>query len=329
MNQKLLEYDRELFARELETFIPRTVFDAHAHIYNISHFKGDIPKCCSGGPNSVGCLEIERELAALMPRRNISGLFFGFPAVGLDFEAANLFTADEAHHDPRSRAHMLVHPSMDPEQVRETVRSDGFVGLKCYHLWSSEQPTLNASIPSFLTEEHVRVAHEEGLSITLHIVRDRSIDDASNQSVIRRYAERYPRARFILAHAARGFNSYHASLGMGSLKGLRNVWCDTSAVTESGALEVAIRTLGVDRLLYGSDFPVSHERGRCVTIGDSFMWLSAENARFDSGFRTVKPTLVGIEALRALKLACWNLRLGDSEVEAIFYGNAASLFSLY
>jgi glutamate-1-semialdehyde 2,1-aminomutase len=174
----------------------------------------------------------------------------------------------------------------------------------------------------------VRVAHEEGLSITLHMVRPRAMADPSNQEVIRRYAERYPKARFILAHAARGFNPHHTVMGIGALAGLKNVWCDTAVVTECGALEAIVQTLGVDRLLYGSDFPVSHMRGRCVALGDSFLWLTAENTDFRAGYGDVEPTLVGIESLRALKLACLNLGLSDSQVEAIFFGNAAELFAL-
>jgi glutamate-1-semialdehyde 2,1-aminomutase len=328
MSHAVSDYDRELFFRELETFIPPAIFDAHAHIYEARQFSGNIPPICADGASSVGHLEFQRQMAALIPGRQINGLFFGLPAIGMDFDAANQFTADEVRPHPRSRAQMLVHPAMDPEQVRQEVRSHGFAGLKCYHVWSCEQPTFNAHIPSYLPEEHVRIAHEEDLSITLHMVRDHSLNDASNQAVIRRYAERYPRARFILAHAARGFNCYHLSMGIAALKGLRNIWCDTSAVTESSALESILRTLGPDRVIYGSDFPVSQMRGRCVSIGDSFLWLSADNTNFHAGTRAVNPTLVGIEALRALKLACWNQDLKDPEIEKIFFRNAADLYSL-
>ena len=104
--------------------------------------------------------------------------------------------------------------------------------------------------------------------------------DPSNQEVIRRYAECYPNARLILAHAAREFNPHHTISGISALQGLTNVWFDTAAVTECGAFEAIVRTLGVRRLLYGSDFPVSHARGRCAAIGDSFLWLSPENTNF-------------------------------------------------
>ena len=328
MDWQLLDRDRELFDRELASFVPPRIFDAHAHLYARDHFNGAAPGLCASGPPTAGWEVFAKRIDEITPDRTTSGLFFGFPAPKVDIDAANEFVGREARMDPSSRSQMLVRPEMDPELVRATVRRHGFVGLKCYHVYATEQPTFHATIPSYLPEPHVRVAHEEGLSITLHMVRPRAMADPSNQEVIRRYAERYPKARFILAHAARGFNPHHTVMGIGALAGLKNVWCDTAVVTECGALEAIVQTLGVDRLLYGSDFPVSHMRGRCVALGDSFLWLTAENTDFRAGYGDVEPTLVGIESLRALKLACLNLGLSDSQVEAIFFGNAAELFAL-
>ena len=116
--------------------------------------------------------------------------------------------------------------------------------------------------------------------------------------MIRCYAERYPNTRFILAHAGRCFNPYHAVEGIEAFRNLSNVWFDTSAVTEAGAFEAIARTMGVHRLLYGSDFPVTHIRGRCVAVGDSFLWLDTQNTDFSAEYADVKPSLVGIESLR-------------------------------
>jgi glutamate-1-semialdehyde 2,1-aminomutase len=214
---------------------------------------------------------------------------------------------------------------MDPEFIRETVRRQSFAGLKCYHIFATEQPTYEAAIPSYLPEEQVRIAHEEGLAIMLHMVRSRALADPVNQQDIRRYCTRYPNMRLILAHAARGFNPHHTIEGIESLRGLGNVWCDTSAVTEAGAFEAILNVLGPERLLYGADFPVSHMRGRCVAFGDSFLWLSAENVQWDAAYGEVKPSLVGLESLRVLKLACRHARLTDSQVEAVFHTNAVRL----
>lgn len=322
-----LKIDQEIFDRELENFVPPRVFDAHAHLYEQRHYETPLPSFLAFGPDVVGWDVYREQIKQILPRREVSGLFFGYPKVDMDVQSSNDFVIAQVRNDAASRAHMLVKPSMEPEFIRDCVRREDFVGLKCYHVFANERPTDHAPITSFLPEEHVRIAHEEGLTITLHIVRPRALADPSNQELIRGYAERYENARFILAHAARGFNPHHTVMGISALRGLRNIWFDTSAITEGGALEAIARACGVDRILYGSDFPISHQRGRCLSLGDSFIWLTSENTNFNNYRGEVQPTMVGIESLRALKLASMHLSLTDSEVEEVFSRNAEELFA--
>ncbi|MFM9962712.1 MAG: amidohydrolase family protein [Planctomycetaceae bacterium] len=326
MDWQLLDRDRDIWDRELASFVPPRVFDSHLHLYELSHFTGPPPGLCAKGPSRVGWSEFQSKIAEIMPDREVSGLAFGYPQTTVNFEAANSFLANEVQHRG-ALGQMLIHPAMDPDFIRETVQRDGFVGLKPYHLFATEKPTFDANIPSFLTDEHMQVAHELGLSITLHIVRSQALADPSNQEVLRRYATKYPNARMILAHAARGFNPHHTVVGIESLRGLRNVWFDTSAVTDCGAYEAIIKVMGHDRLMYGSDFPVSHIRGRCVGLGDNFLWLTPENTKLDAAYADVQFTLVGIESLRTLKVAAFACGLSDEQIEDLFFGNGANLFA--
>jgi Amidohydrolase len=325
----ITDADRELFDRELDNFVPPTIFDAHAHWYHVDHFPPrGVPPLVQSGPAVAGSRVFDEAIKALIPRRRTEGLFFPYPHPGMDVDAANAFLHRELLERPGSRGQMLIVPSHDAEFIRQTVRACGFVGLKCYHIYAQHRPTFDAPIEDYLPEPQVRVAHEEGLSITLHIVRPRALADAGNQQTIRRYCQRYPNMRLILAHAARGFNPHHTILGIDSLRGLDNVWFDTSAVTDSGAVEAIVTTLGHQRVLYGSDFPVSHVRGRCVGLGDSFFWIAPENTNLDVPYARLELGLVGHESLRMLKIAAMSLRLADSQVEDIFHRNATRLFGL-
>ena len=320
--------DRDFFAREIDAFLPPRIFDAHCHLYDCRDFKAATPSLAASGPARVDWACFRRHMEDITPGREYSALAFPFPAQGLNSASANAFLAAELAAHPNLRGSMMVEPGMDPEFVRETVQRGGFAGLKCYHLFATTTPTFDAAVEAYLPEEHVRIAHELGLTITLHMVRARAIADPKNQESISRLARKYPNARWILAHAARGFNPHHTIEGIHSMQGLGNVWCDTSAVTEAGAFEAIVRELGVDRLLYGADFPVTHLRGRCVAVGDSFLWLTADNTNFGASHAAVQPVLVQLESLRALKQACWNLRLSDANIEKIFWGNSAALFKL-
>jgi glutamate-1-semialdehyde 2,1-aminomutase len=321
------EFDRELFDRELNSFVPQQIFDAHAHWYRADHFpEGSVPALVAAGPAIAGSDEFDRQMEPLIPDRKTEGLFFPFPHTTVDVDAENQFLHEELQKRPASKGQMLITPTQDPEFIRETVRRCGFAGLKCYHVFSPRRPTFESYIEEYLPEEQVRIAHEEGLSITLHMVRARALADVANQQTIRRYCERYPNMRMILAHAARGFNAHHTIMGIESLRGLRNVWFDTSAVTDSGAIEAIIHTMGHDRVLYGSDFPVTHIRGRCVALGDSFLWISAENTNLDVPYAKLELALVGHESLRTLKVATMATRMTDSQVEDIFCGNSMRLW---
>lgn len=316
--------DRDLFRRELDSFVPARIFDVHAHLYDINQFTAEPPALLKSGPPSAGVNTFRSQMDLIHPGRTCDGLFFGFPHIAIDMDTANRFVASEAARSPASRAQMLIRPTMSADEVFTTVKRDRFSGLKCYHVYAPDHPTFDAAISSYLPEDHVRVANELSLSITLHMVRARALADASNQEIIRRYCTRYPNIRLILAHAARGFNPHHTIEGIDALKGLDNVWFDTSAVCESTAFEAILRAFGPRRLMYGSDFPISHMRARCVAVGDSFLWISAENTCLDAGYGRIQPLPIALESLRALRLACRNLN--DSDIEAIFYRNAAELY---
>lgn len=320
------EWDAELFATELNSFVPDYIYDAHAHLYHLSHFPpGAASKFLSAGPVCAGLSEFRARMDQITPGRTMDGLFFGYPHAAIDVESENQFVAAEVGKCGTSHAQMLTPPQMTSEQIHQAVTSLGFSGLKCYHVWSQHQPTFDSKIEDFLPEHHVRAADELELSITLHMVRSRALADPVNQATIRRYCETYPRMKLILAHAARGFNPHHTILGIHSLRGLENVWFDTSAVTDCGAMEAIIRVMGHERLLYGSDFPVSHLRGRCVGLGDSFLWISASNTELNVPYANLELALVGHESLRALKVAAMSTGLSDSQVEDIFSGNARRL----
>jgi glutamate-1-semialdehyde 2,1-aminomutase len=157
----------------------------------------------------------------------------------------------------------------------------------------------------------------------LHLVKARAVADARNQDSIRRYCAKYPEMKLILAHAARGFNPHHTVEGLVALGDLPNLFCDSSGITDCGALEAVIEVLGPEKLLYGSDFPVSHFRGRCVAIGDSFVWLDEGTLDWEAvaAYSRIEPVLVGLEALRCLKLAA-------RQIAGVFGGNARRLLGL-
>lgn len=330
-NWQYTDADRDFMERYIAPHLPDRIFDAHAHLFRHDHYPpASMPPSLAMTPSVLGLAAYREYSEWLHPNaRTKGGLFFGLAFLG-DRIANNAFVAEEVQAAPSdfvAYGQMIIAPEMPADYVRQEVARHSFVGLKPYHLMAHVAgPTFQAPIEAYLHEDHVQVAHELGLTITLHMVRDRALADPVNQATIRRYCESYPNMRLILAHAARGFNPWHTIEGIDSLRGLQNVWCDTSAVTEAGAFEAIVDLLGHERLLYGTDFHVSHMRGRCVAIGDSFHWLYAEEMDLAEKHISLQPVLIGLESLRSLLLAMHRLRLSDSQIEDIFYGNSAALF---
>ena len=329
---ELRDEDRELFANELDDFVPDRVYDAHAHLYRELSWLGEAPAHVSAGPSDVSLETYREQMDWIVPGREVHGLHFPFPPGdgNMDNDAANEWVSEQVRKDPLARGQFLVRPTDDPEWVRDEVRRLGLRGLKPFASYSGVEPVGEAQLPSYLPESLVAVANDEEWSITIHLVRPRGVADPSNVHWLRTYCERYPRANLILDHSARGFNPYHAIEGLQQLTGYSNLWIDTSVACPPLATIAALRCLGPRRVLYGSDFFCSHIRGTNVGLNDGFAWLDEDLSVWEGNpwIPTMRPVLVGLENLRAVKAAFWALGMSDSEIERDFRGNAAELLRL-
>jgi glutamate-1-semialdehyde 2,1-aminomutase len=330
LGQQWLEVsDVELVESQLRDFLPTDIFDAHAHVYDIRMLISDLAAEEMHSPTEVNWHQIiSRQRAWLGRSCPRQALLFPFPARQLDCEAANRFLIADLEKSAENFGLLIIRPNDDPTHVaRQLDQCDRLRGFKVYHLFAERSDTQNAEPHEYIPQWAWQLADERGLCIMLHIVRQRSLADPCNQQYIRKNCERYPNARLILAHAARGFCGQHTVEGIGSLRGLQNVWFDTSVVCESHPLDAILAEFGPSRLLYGSDFPVSEVRGRCVSVGDGFVWLYHDTLDWEK-WPMGKPTLSGIESLLALKRACRTRHLSDFEIESIFATNALKLLQV-
>ena len=323
------DQDREFFERELQSFVPDRVYDAHAHLWRASDWEGREPEAVKVAPQEV-TVEIYKEcMRWILPGREVHGLHFPFPAIFPNNPApCNEWVSQEIKKDPLARGQFYVRPSDDPEWVRSELKRLGLRGLKPFAGFAERPDKIMSEIPEFFPEHLARMAHEEGWSITLHMMRPRSLADPSNQHWIRTYCERYPNMVLILDHCARGFNPYHALEGLEHVQGFPNLYVDLSLASTALAVMACIRFLGVEKVLYASDFYCSHMRGVNLPVGDSFLWLEEDSPEWHNVLYGEKPVLQGLENLRAIKAACEMLSLCDGDVEAIFWNNAARVLGL-
>lgn len=325
--------DADLFNRRLRSFVPPHSFDAHAHWYDLRHLSPGTPiDAFPSGPTAIGFdAALEHTLRWMGDRTTRDGLYFPFPFRQLDAQASNRFLVDELSRPEAagSRGLMMVRPQDDPATVEAFIKQhrSRIAGFKVYHCFAARTDTMNADQGEFMPEWAWELADRHGLWITMHMVLDRAIAEPQNQRYIREHCLRYPNARYVLAHAARGFSAYHTVEGIASLRSLDNIFFDTSAVCEAAAFEAIIREFGTTRLMYGSDFPVSGMRGRAISIADGFFWLYDNNAQWEN-WKLGTHTLVGIESLLALRQAALTMHLNDADLERIFSTNARQLLGI-
>lgn len=323
--------------KRIEGFLPEKVFDMHTHIWDCKTIPGFMGEgsLFDIGIDKVGYDELKKFQKVLYPgvkewRNNF--LTIPDPAMmepGSDlFDIANAFMVAELDKHPENIGAMAVLPGMTTDDIKRYLVHDGIRGFKCYHNTAPVKPTWNSCIGEYLPESAWQVANERGMFITLHMVKDRALSDPDNLDYIIEKCKQYPNANLILAHAARGFAPYNTMDSIHSLRGLQNVYFDCAAVSEPKGIVAILKEFGPSRLLWGSDFPVSMARGRCIGISDSFYWIYSDELDLLNPNTKYSAALVGTEGLLAIKLACDEYGCSKKDIEDIFYNNAMRLTGL-
>ncbi len=326
------DLDARIWREELGAFVPAQVFDVHTHSFRWAH-NLDPNKNTYGHGQIYGSPFEETTFAvldacdaALFPSRQVRRLVFPFPFAQCDFAAANEFIADQVAQAPGSAALMLVHPSMSAEYVEATVRRHGFLGLKPYRFYSTTGDAVECRITDFMAEPHIAVADRYGLIIMLHLSKRLGIADPQNQRDLLDLTQRYPNVRWILAHCARSYSAWGIERAAQTLRDLPHVLFDTSSVCESDAFDALYSAVGMERVMYGSDdAPVGVWRGKYVTWGYAWAYLSPDNHQFNLSHCDGRMTFTRYEQLRGMRRAAARYGATHQQIADHFCGTAERL----
>ena len=328
MKNWIFQKQDEDVAKSLQSFIPEKVFDVHAHIYRVVDLHLATAHLLTEHVAEVS-IDVWREQQErqLGTGKMAGGLFFPIPVITADVDRQNRYLLQQLEHHPDSRGLVLVRPKDARQKVEKYFNHKQMIGLKVYHIYSSEKPTWQSSITSFAPEWMWQLVHEQEGIIMLHMVKSRAVSDVSNQLEIRELCEKYPNVKLILAHCARAFHAKDAK-GASALRGLENIWFDVSGICEAEPIEQLLYEFGPRKMMWGSDFPISETRGRSVTLGDGFTWLQSDTLHQDKACAHAQPILVGLESVRALQRAAESFGLHREDIENIFYHNALNVMGM-
>jgi predicted TIM-barrel fold metal-dependent hydrolase len=108
-------------------------------------------------------------------------------------------------------------------------------------------------------------------------------------------AARHPRARFIAAHAGGNWE-----IGIPALKGVRNVAIDTSGIDPTaGFLETAVRELGPERVVYGSDAAVRSFASQLGKVMGADLSAATRGLVLCGNFKRLLKPILDAKGLRA------------------------------
>lgn len=157
-----------------------------------------------------------------------------------------------------------LNPQLDVETLRAEAQAfiveGGFRGIKLEVDMLASDPRLGPLM---------ELAEELGVVVLQHAwwrrgasstdTKGKANSDGADVAVM---ASRHPRVRIQMAHLT--------GVGIAGVEAVRpfdNVWVDTSgALPLSGFTEYAVRRLGEDRVIYGSDYPIRDPQGQLSKV---------------------------------------------------------------
>lgn len=320
--------DRALLER-LQEFIPDKVFDVHAHLHNVKY----MPE----GNNlfqSFGTAGAERFLADqkdLYGDRKVRALLLPTPSLlfndkpELRREMCD-WMDEELRKAPDCVGALYVMPQDTVEDIEAMLTNPQIRGFKCYHQSAKTAgPTWFAEVGEYLPESAWQVANERGMSITIHMVKDKALSDENNMAYYKEMTAKYPNAKLILAHCARGFASWTTIEAVRELKGIPNIYYDMAAICDAAVMAEVIRQAGPKHVMWGSDYCIDRCHASYMNTGESFRWIYKHELPEGINFPICKMVL---ESLFSFKKASLMLDLSKDDIYQIFYRTGCQLFGL-
>jgi len=225
------------------------VIDCHAHLQ--FHSSPDYLEKDRRLIEAADKLGIDQLCASILtPKR---------PATVEGFRQCNAFLVEGVRRFPgRVLGYCYVNPGFTKEaveEIRRCVEERGFIGVKLYNEHFADDPVVFPVVETAIALG-VPILHHGGHSHYFNKEQPHISDGARFAALGRRY----PEATLICAHVGGGGDWEW------TIKALRhagNVFLDTSgSVIDEGMVDMAVRVLGVDRIVFGCDMSMTASVGK-------------------------------------------------------------------
>jgi len=341
---EITEQDRHVYDTEVASFLPDNFIDIHTHVWLDRHkqHSGDEFSRTVSWPSLVArdCSvdDLVETYRLMFPGKSVIPLMFSEAGPGDDLDAMNGYVSN-CSRERGYPALLFARPDWSGPEIEKRITTGGFSGIKVYLSFSPVYlPRSEIRIFDFLPLHQLHVLDRLGLLVMLHIPRDARLRDPVNIAQMLEIERTFPRIKLIIAHVGRAYCDEDVGDAFTKLSVTKNMLFDFSANTNDSVFSQLIAQFGPERVLFGSDLPITRMRMRRVCDSGKYVNIVPRgmygNLEGDANMRELdfpaseKLTFFLYEELLAVKRACSRLGMDSRGVESIFNGNARRILGL-
>lgn len=305
--------------------LPSNIIDAHTHAARDRDVRFLSRELLCHLVSTFPTYSLEMAAAAkrvLWPGKQVRSARMAHAVVGYDHTAINAYLKSEI---PAGDFFIAFGLSSSPPQVERLLAQGGVAALKMY--FHSVDPP-HRTIMEVFPESVLRAAEAAHVPIILHLPTSLpdSIEEVSD------IANRFPQLSIILAHlgghGGHSFTPQHPA-AFRAIAELPTVCMDTALVLDRDLVNAAIEALGPDRILFGTDEPLSliratpfvHQHLGSRLFAPYYHW--SRDSDIPEQVRHHVPILLHILMLEAITEAVDH---DQQSLQKIFHDNALRLF---
>ena len=335
--------DIEFFRDKLEHFLPDKLFDSHIHVWKAAHRhpgqfqqRGEdwAERIERENPFEALCSDYER----MLPNRDVKGLLFGWVGADIDVAENNRYIGKIIQEHTGWYGLAVSCPDWDIGETLSQVEDNGLRGFKPYITFVP--PTIstpNITIYDMLTREQLALADEREYVCVLHLPRASRLPDPENIRQLLEIERDFPKARIIVAHIGRCYSIQDLRDSLEQLGTTKRMCFDFSGNTNAEVIRRALEAFGPERILFGSDLPLTHihmrriynEAGHYINLIDPSERPQINEAAYMQPMVDADTyTFYLYESLNAFREAAQAQKLSREEISQVMHDNALRLLEV-
>lgn len=329
--------DIDFYNTYLRNFLPENIIDIHTHIWRLSDYpenqKQDerIVSWPSRVAKENPVEHLIETYKQLLPGKNVIPLMFSqLPQNNLDIVNNYVALCSKKTGYP---ALIFSNPAWSAKELEKRIMEHGFIGAKSYMTMLPENISFESiEIFDYFPHHHLEVHNKNNWIVMLHIPKNNRLKDPENIKGLLEIDSRYEHLQLIVAHVGRAYCDEDTGNAFEILKKTKRIMFDISANTNENVFRKLIQCVGPDRILFGSDMPITRMRMKRITKNGIYVNLVPKGLYGDvsqdrhmeeiDGELAETLTFFLYEEIDAFRKASEKEGLKRNDIEKIFYSNA-------